>query len=78
MIIYTYVLFFIISNKFFIVFFLFRSLYIHLISRIFTYLFFLGQVFIIIHVVALVYYIKGILSPKMFKVAVALVVSVGL
>ncbi|RVW96263.1 Dolichyl-diphosphooligosaccharide--protein glycosyltransferase subunit STT3A [Vitis vinifera] len=36
------------------------------------------QVFIIIHVVALVYYIKGILSPKMFKVAVTLVVSVGL
>ncbi|MED6124128.1 Dolichyl-diphosphooligosaccharide--protein glycosyltransferase subunit stt3a [Stylosanthes scabra] len=35
-------------------------------------------VFIIIHVVALVYYIKGILSPKMFKVALALVVSVGL
>ncbi|CAJ1951683.1 unnamed protein product [Sphenostylis stenocarpa] len=35
-------------------------------------------VFIIIHVVALVYYIKGVLSPKMFKVAVALVVSVGL
>ncbi|KAK7245440.1 hypothetical protein RIF29_40286 [Crotalaria pallida] len=35
-------------------------------------------VFIIIHVVALVYYIKGILSPKMFKVAMALVVSVGL
>ncbi|XP_019448368.1 PREDICTED: dolichyl-diphosphooligosaccharide--protein glycosyltransferase subunit STT3A-like isoform X2 [Lupinus angustifolius] len=35
-------------------------------------------VFIIIHVVALVYYIKGILSPKMFRVAVALVVSVGL
>ncbi|KAJ4839864.1 Dolichyl-diphosphooligosaccharide--protein glycosyltransferase subunit stt3a [Turnera subulata] len=35
-------------------------------------------VFIIIHVVAFVYYIKGILSPKMFKVAVALVVSVGL
>lgn len=35
-------------------------------------------VFIIIHVVALVYYIKGILSPKMFKVAVTLVVSVGL
>ncbi|OVA08562.1 Oligosaccharyl transferase [Macleaya cordata] len=34
-------------------------------------------VFIIIHVVALVYYIKGILSPKMFKVAVTLVVSVG-
>ncbi|KAF8400873.1 hypothetical protein HHK36_014176 [Tetracentron sinense] len=36
------------------------------------------QVFIIIHVVALVYYIKGILSPKMFKVAVTLVVSVGM
>jgi dolichyl-diphosphooligosaccharide--protein glycosyltransferase len=35
-------------------------------------------VFILIHVVALVYYIKGILSPKMFKVAVALVVSGGL
>ncbi|MBA0810351.1 hypothetical protein Gohar_002355 [Gossypium harknessii] len=35
-------------------------------------------VFIIIHVVAFVYYIKGILSPKMFKVAVTLVVSVGL
>ncbi|KAF5935115.1 hypothetical protein HYC85_026244 [Camellia sinensis] len=35
-------------------------------------------VFIIIHVVALVYYIKGILSPSMFKVAVTLVVSVGL
>lgn len=39
---------------------------------------FLPQVFIILHVVALVYYIKGILSPKMFKVAVTLVVSVGL
>lgn len=39
---------------------------------------FLLQVFIILHVVALVYYIKGILSPKMFKVAVTLVVSVGL
>ncbi|CAI0628676.1 unnamed protein product [Linum tenue] len=38
----------------------------------------LVQVFIIIHVVALAYYIKGILSPKMFKVAVTLVVSVGL
>ncbi|MFQ6642570.1 hypothetical protein Gotur_018577, partial [Gossypium turneri] len=36
------------------------------------------RVFIIIHVVAFVYYIKGILSPKMFKVAVTLVVSVGL
>ncbi|PIA64764.1 hypothetical protein AQUCO_00100320v1 [Aquilegia coerulea] len=35
-------------------------------------------VFIIIHVVALVYYIKGILTPKMFKVAVTLVVSVGM
>ncbi|KAL7093657.1 hypothetical protein ACP275_11G052700 [Erythranthe tilingii] len=35
-------------------------------------------VFIIIHVVALVYYIKGILTPKMFRVAVTLVVSVGL
>ncbi|GMY36148.1 dolichyl-diphosphooligosaccharide--protein glycosyltransferase subunit STT3A [Fagus crenata] len=35
-------------------------------------------VFIIIHVVALVYYIKGILSPKMFKVAVTLVLSIGL
>ncbi|KAL8102459.1 dolichyl-diphosphooligosaccharide--protein glycosyltransferase subunit STT3A-like [Apium graveolens] len=35
-------------------------------------------VFIIIHVVALAYYIKGLLSPKMFKFAVTLVVSVGL
>ncbi|KAK4432988.1 Dolichyl-diphosphooligosaccharide--protein glycosyltransferase subunit STT3A [Sesamum alatum] len=35
-------------------------------------------VFIIIHVVALVYYIKGILTPQMFKVAVTLVISVGL
>ncbi|KAK1421027.1 hypothetical protein QVD17_23074 [Tagetes erecta] len=35
-------------------------------------------VFIIIHVVGLAYYIKGILSPKMFKVAATLVVSVGL
>ncbi|CAH9098614.1 unnamed protein product [Cuscuta europaea] len=35
-------------------------------------------VFIIINVVALVYYIKGILSQKMFKVAVTFVVSVGL
>ncbi|XP_021723575.1 dolichyl-diphosphooligosaccharide--protein glycosyltransferase subunit STT3A [Chenopodium quinoa] len=35
-------------------------------------------VFIIIHVVALVYYIKGILSPQMFKVAVTLVVTGGL
>ncbi|XP_073296638.1 dolichyl-diphosphooligosaccharide--protein glycosyltransferase subunit STT3A-like isoform X1 [Primulina huaijiensis] len=35
-------------------------------------------VFIVIHVVALVYYIKGILTPQMFKVAVTIVVSVGL
>ncbi|KAL7239950.1 hypothetical protein ACSBR2_005752 [Camellia fascicularis] len=35
-------------------------------------------VFIIIHVVALVYYIKGILAPKMFKVAVTLVIFVVL
>ncbi|KAE8710417.1 Dolichyl-diphosphooligosaccharide--protein glycosyltransferase subunit STT3A [Hibiscus syriacus] len=35
-------------------------------------------VFIIVHVVAFVYYIKGVLSPKMFEVAVTLVVSVGL
>ncbi|XP_062090873.1 dolichyl-diphosphooligosaccharide--protein glycosyltransferase subunit STT3A [Humulus lupulus] len=35
-------------------------------------------VFIIIHVVALVYYIKGLLSAKMFKVAVTLILSLGL
>nr|XP_027062278.1 dolichyl-diphosphooligosaccharide--protein glycosyltransferase subunit STT3A-like isoform X2 [Coffea arabica] len=35
-------------------------------------------VFIIIHVVALVYHIKGILSLGMLKVAVTLVFSVGL
>ncbi|XP_060212011.1 dolichyl-diphosphooligosaccharide--protein glycosyltransferase subunit STT3A-like [Lycium barbarum] len=35
-------------------------------------------VFILINVVGLVHYIKGILSPKMFKVAVTLVVSAGL
>ncbi|KAI4377400.1 hypothetical protein MLD38_015032 [Melastoma candidum] len=35
-------------------------------------------VFIILHVVALVHYIKGILSPRMFKVAVTLVLSVGI
>lgn len=35
-------------------------------------------VFIIIHVVALVYHVKGNLSPRMFKVAVTLVVSAGL
>lgn len=36
------------------------------------------QVFIIINVVALVYYIRGILSPKMFKVATTLVVTLGM
>lgn len=36
------------------------------------------QVFIIIHVVALVYYIRGILSPKMFKLAVTVVLTVAL
>ncbi|XP_020099020.1 dolichyl-diphosphooligosaccharide--protein glycosyltransferase subunit STT3A isoform X1 [Ananas comosus] len=35
-------------------------------------------VFIILHVVALVYYIKRILSPAMFKVAVTLVVTIGM
>ncbi|KAG6770046.1 hypothetical protein POTOM_025713 [Populus tomentosa] len=35
-------------------------------------------VFIIIHVVALVYHVKGILSPRMFEVDIMLVVSVGL
>ncbi|KAJ4957792.1 hypothetical protein NE237_024903 [Protea cynaroides] len=35
-------------------------------------------IFIIIHVVAFVYYIKGLLSQKMFNVAVALVVSFGM
>ncbi|XP_031488967.1 dolichyl-diphosphooligosaccharide--protein glycosyltransferase subunit STT3A [Nymphaea colorata] len=35
-------------------------------------------VFIIIHVVALVHYFKGLLSPKMFKVAVTLVVTIGM
>ncbi|XP_009775565.1 dolichyl-diphosphooligosaccharide--protein glycosyltransferase subunit STT3A [Nicotiana tabacum] len=35
-------------------------------------------VFIILNVVGLVYYIKGILTPKMFKVAVTLVISAGL
>nr|XP_010915814.1 dolichyl-diphosphooligosaccharide--protein glycosyltransferase subunit STT3A [Elaeis guineensis] len=35
-------------------------------------------VFVIIHMVALVYYIKGILSPKMFKVAMTLAVTIGL
>lgn len=34
-------------------------------------------VFIIIHVVALVYYIKGVLSAKMFKVAVTLILTLG-
>ncbi|KAJ4749667.1 Dolichyl-diphosphooligosaccharide--protein glycosyltransferase subunit STT3A [Rhynchospora pubera] len=35
-------------------------------------------VFIIIHVVALVYYIKGILTPRLFKVATTLVLTVGI
>ncbi|CAN4096323.1 unnamed protein product [Withania somnifera] len=35
-------------------------------------------VFLILNVVGLVYYIKGMLTPKMFKVAVTLVVSAGL
>ncbi|KAJ6801701.1 dolichyl-diphosphooligosaccharide--protein glycosyltransferase subunit STT3A [Iris pallida] len=34
-------------------------------------------VFIIIHVVALVYYVKGVLSPQMFKVAVTFVLTFG-
>lgn len=54
------------------------SLYICPINFFETLARFLVQVFILIHVVAFVYYIKGILSPKMFKVAVALVVSSGL
>ncbi|KAG9439872.1 hypothetical protein H6P81_020037 [Aristolochia fimbriata] len=35
-------------------------------------------VFIIVHVVALVHYIRGILSPKMFRVAMTLVLTIGL
>ncbi|KAK8921063.1 Dolichyl-diphosphooligosaccharide--protein glycosyltransferase subunit STT3A [Platanthera zijinensis] len=35
-------------------------------------------VFIIIHVVAFVSFIRGILSPKMFKVAITLVLTVGI
>ncbi|CAO2178296.1 unnamed protein product [Urochloa humidicola] len=35
-------------------------------------------VFIILHVVALVYYIKGLLTPRLFKVAMTFVVTVGL
>lgn len=35
-------------------------------------------VFIIIHVVALVYYIKGILTPRLFKVATTLVLTIGM
>ncbi|KAJ3670976.1 hypothetical protein LUZ60_008402 [Juncus effusus] len=35
-------------------------------------------VFIIIHVVALVYYIKGVLTPRLFKVATTLVLTVGM
>ncbi|XP_078168175.1 staurosporin and temperature sensitive 3-like A isoform X1 [Carex rostrata] len=34
-------------------------------------------VFIILHVVALVYYIKGILTPRLFKMATTLVLTVG-
>lgn len=36
------------------------------------------QVFIILHVVALVYYIKGLLTPRLFKVAMTFVLTVGL
>ncbi|TVU35136.1 hypothetical protein EJB05_17007 [Eragrostis curvula] len=35
-------------------------------------------VFIILHVVALVYYIKGLLTPRLFKVAMTFVIKVGL
>uniref|UniRef100_N1R4P1 dolichyl-diphosphooligosaccharide--protein glycotransferase n=1 Tax=Aegilops tauschii TaxID=37682 RepID=N1R4P1_AEGTA len=35
-------------------------------------------VFIILHVVALVYYIKGLLTPRLFKVAMTFVLTVGL
>ncbi|XP_068655991.1 dolichyl-diphosphooligosaccharide--protein glycosyltransferase subunit STT3A-like isoform X2 [Aristolochia californica] len=35
-------------------------------------------VFIIIHVVAFVHYIRGILTPKMFRVAMTLVLSIGM
>ncbi|KAL6845147.1 hypothetical protein ACP4OV_024642 [Aristida adscensionis] len=35
-------------------------------------------VFIILHVVALVYYIKGLLTPRLFKVAMTFVITVGL
>ncbi|KAG0459542.1 hypothetical protein HPP92_022670 [Vanilla planifolia] len=35
-------------------------------------------VFIIIHVVGIVYFIKGILPPKMFKVAITLVLTFGI
>jgi dolichyl-diphosphooligosaccharide--protein glycosyltransferase len=36
------------------------------------------QVFIILHVVALVYFIKGLLTPRLFKVAMTFVLTVGL
>lgn len=36
------------------------------------------QVFIILHVIALVYYIKGLLTPRLFKVAMTFVLTVGL
>ncbi|KAI5019454.1 hypothetical protein ZWY2020_044342 [Hordeum vulgare] len=35
-------------------------------------------VFIILHVVAFVYYIKGLLTPRLFKMAMTLVITVGL
>ncbi|XP_044977021.1 dolichyl-diphosphooligosaccharide--protein glycosyltransferase subunit STT3A-like isoform X2 [Hordeum vulgare subsp. vulgare] len=35
-------------------------------------------VFIILHVIALVYYIKGLLTPRLFKVAMTFVLTVGL
>ncbi|WVZ68859.1 hypothetical protein U9M48_017741, partial [Paspalum notatum var. saurae] len=35
-------------------------------------------VFIILHVVAMVYYIKGLLTPRLFKVAMTFVITVGL
>jgi hypothetical protein len=36
------------------------------------------QVLVILHVVALAYYVKRLLTPKMFRVAVAFVVVVGM
>ncbi|KAK3165417.1 hypothetical protein QOZ80_1AG0032900 [Eleusine coracana subsp. coracana] len=35
-------------------------------------------VFIILHVVALIYYIKGLVTPRLFKVAMTFVITVGL